>query len=243
MIVRDLERNALQSHSASWILLADGKRALIGARPRPTGDLGVKAHFEHLSGPGDAIELFGVDGHYGGVAPIEDGRWNVAFSVPAQRVRAAGGDLDMLFAHIVQENRALRDRFLHARRTGDWLTSPLPRFAVAKDWPRRIIPLGNAAASIEPVGGEGMGLAMRSAELASEMLLSGEMNLAGLRRDFARLWRTRRYGCRAAGWMVSQPGVARWIAPLAEFKPLKRAAMAMLGKSHLSLSAAGRRLG
>ena len=56
------------------------------------------------------------------------------------------------------------------RRVGPWLVSPLPRFSVARRWPERVIPVGNAAAALEPIGGEGMGLALRSAELAAAAL-------------------------------------------------------------------------
>ena len=86
-----------------------------------------------------------------------------------------------------------------ARRVGAWLASPLPRFGVDHDWPERVIPLGNAAAAVEPVGGEGMGLAMRSAELAVAHLLHVIRNglafdPARLRRAFSALWRPRRAG-------------------------------------------------
>ena len=231
IVARDLATNESRQLSADWTLLADGKRSFAAARPGSTDDLGVKAHFENIAGPRDAIELFGVDGHYGGVAPIEDGRWNVAFSVPRRRIRAARGDMDAMFEQIVRENRVLRERFARARRAGEWLASPLPRFAISRSWPARVIPLGNAAAAIEPVGGEGMGLAMRSAELAARMLISEQANIAALRRQFQTLWQTRARACRAAALMVSMPALSRWIAPsLRRAVPIPRAMMTLMGK-------------
>jgi 2-polyprenyl-6-methoxyphenol hydroxylase-like FAD-dependent oxidoreductase len=109
------------------------------------------------------LKLFGVTGHYVGVAPIEDGRSNVAFSVPAKRLEAFRGDLDALWRQLLTENPTLAERFGGAERVSDWLASPLPRFAIQRRWPEGVIPLGNAAAALEPIGGEGMGLAMRSA--------------------------------------------------------------------------------
>jgi 2-polyprenyl-6-methoxyphenol hydroxylase-like FAD-dependent oxidoreductase len=191
----------------------------------------VKAHFENIAGPRDAIELFGVDGHYGGVAPIEDGRWNVAFSVPRRRIRAARGDMDAMFEQIIRENGVLRKRFARAQRVSGWLASPLPRFAISRSWPTRVIPLGNAAAAIEPVGGEGMGLAMRSAELAAQMLITGGVDLNELRRAFRRIWRMRSVSCRATAKVVSNPALSRWIAPsLRRAKPITRAMMKLMGK-------------
>src|SRR5205085_2139760 len=84
-----------------------------------------------------------------------------------------------------------------------------PRFAVRKHWQARVIPLGNAAAALEPVGGEGMGLALCSAELAAEMLLSRRQDVSGLRVAYERLWRARRFGCRAAAVAVSDPRLSR----------------------------------
>jgi flavin-dependent dehydrogenase len=231
VVVRDLATNKSQQQSADWTLLADGKGSLASERPGSTDDLGVKTHFENIAGPRDAIELFGVNGHYGGVAPIEDGRWNVAFSVPRRRVRAACADMDAMFEQIIRENQVLRERFAAAQRLSGWLASPLPRFAISRSWPARVIPLGNAAAAIEPVGGEGMGLAMRSAELAAQMLISGEVDLHELRRAFRSIWRMRSVSCRATAKAVSNPALSQWIAhSLRRAKPITRAIMKLMGK-------------
>ncbi len=229
--IRDLLDNRVRKVEASWTLLADGKCSLLEPRPRPTNDLGLKAHFQKLDGPRDAIELFGVDGHYGGAAPIEGGLWNVAFSVPRRRIQQAGGDLDGMFERIITENTSLRRRFRGAHRVTEWLASPLPRFPIARQWPDGIIPLGNAAAAIEPVGGEGMGLAMRSAELAATMLLSSDVNIARLRQSFQQLWRTRSLSCRATAKVVSHPMLASWVAPIGRFKIASGSMMRLMGKT------------
>jgi flavin-dependent dehydrogenase len=205
--VRELTENRVETLHPPWILLADGKGALLPERPRATADFGVKAHFESVEGPGDAVELFGVRGHYVGLAPIEGGLFNVAMSLPARRLEKAGGDFDGLWREIVLENCNLGRRFLNARRVGEWLASPLPRFGVGRDWPLKVIPLGNAAAALEPIGGEGMGLAMRSAELAAEALNSGG-DTRRLRGRFNELWRRRRAACRGLAQLLSRPALA-----------------------------------
>ena len=229
--IRDPVTNGVSDSNADAVLLADGKSALLGGRaPPPTGDFGIKTHFEEVDGPRDAVELFGLAGCYGGIAPIEGGRWNVALSVPAQRVRHHAGDLAALFAELVAENPTLRRRLSAARQVGGWLASPLPRFAVRATWPRGIIPLGNAAAAIEPIGGEGMGLALRSAELAAAALCDSS-DPEKLRRSYHQLWRLRGRACRAGGAIASNP---RWSGPAARLlaavpMPL-RAGMALMGK-------------
>jgi len=216
--LRDLTNNTVEDLEPAWALVADGKAALCGPAgraPAVTGDFGVKAHFELVAGPRDAIELFSTQGTYGGLAAIEAGRWNAAFSVPATMLREHHGDIAAVFERLAGSNPALGRRVAGARRVGPWLASPLPRFGVLKTWPRHVIPIGNAAAALEPIGGEGMGLAMRSAELAVEALGEpGGFRAATLARAYSRLWRVRRAGCRATARVVASPIWAEWAAEM-----------------------------
>lgn len=208
--VRDLLTNAVEEARPDWVIVADGKSALLGPSiPVPTKDFGLKVHFKDVAGPDDAIELFGSMGTYGGLAPIENNRWNAAFSVPAPLLRTHAGDLEMVWERLVGENKTLRKRLADATRVSPFLASPLPRFAVRRGWPSRVVPVGNAAAALEPIGGEGMGLALRSAELAAEQLIrtvdSGAtaFDPTELQSQYHHLWRTRRAACRAAAKVVS----------------------------------------
>jgi 2-polyprenyl-6-methoxyphenol hydroxylase-like FAD-dependent oxidoreductase len=221
---RELRTNITTETFADWIFVADGKGSLLGRSPAATGDLGIKTHFENVNGPRDAIELFAGRGHYGGLAAVEGHRWNAAFSIPAERVRRhGGGDLQKLFDAVTGEIPSLGQRLAGARRVSPWLASPLPRFAVAHRWPERVIPLGNAAAALEPVGGEGMGLALRSAELAAAAVIAaghGDMSpVQKLPQQFSQLWKTRRMVCRAIAKLFSNPSMADAIAPLMAANP------------------------
>ena len=234
--VRDLQTNAVSELHPSQVIVADGKSALPGSAPAPTRDMGIKCHWVGVDGPRDAIELFGCAGCYGGLAAIEGDRWNSAFSVPAERVRAQRGDLDALFGALLEENPMLARRLTGARRTGPWLAAPLPRFAVQKKRMPGVIPVGNAAAALEPIGGEGMGLALRSAELAANALLEsdGQWDAArdrSLRKQYQRLWRTRRLACRAAALLVSSEPLASSALPLfTTSEPLARGILQAMGK-------------
>ena len=227
--VRDLVTNTVESHRPTYLLIADGKAALLPDRPLPTADLGMKAHFEDVDGPRDAIELFGLTRCYGGLAPIEGGRWNAAFSVPAARVRDSKGDVAGVFTAMESENVNLRRRLARARQLSEWLASPLPRFGVRRRWPANVIPLGNAAAAVEPIGGEGMGLALRSAELAAEALVTRTNSLP---RHMRRLWAVRRAACRIGGKAASRPLISiAAVELLGHNERLARAAMALMGKT------------
>lgn len=232
-----LEDNAVVRRAFDLVLLADGKSALLGDKPRPTGDLGVKAHFRGVRADPGSIHLFTLDGHYGGLAAVEDGLWNVALSVPDVVVRKYDGDLERLWADAVRGHPFLARAFAGSERVGKILASPLPRFPVRGKWPANLIPVGNAAAALEPIGGEGMGLAMRSAELAADAILTARdagtgVDITSLRRDYGRLWRTRRAACRSAAMALSHPGVAGIMIPWsAGCEDLTRAVLRLMGKA------------
>lgn len=242
--VRDLQSNQVNEHPFDCVLIADGKAGVMPGSITPTDDFGLKAHFIGIDAPRDAIELFGVEGHYGGIAPIETGKWNIAFSVPGRRLKAhavargsrpcehpqrgrdarvkveRSNDLDVLFREICNENAALRSQLRPTKRVTNWLISPLPRFAVSRTWPPNVIPLGNAAAALEPIGGEGMGLAMRSAELAAHAIIAAtrsnrKIDTEALRRAYRKLWNLRQVACRTGAKLFSSPTLSRWSVSLA----------------------------
>ena len=226
LTLRHLETNRIETLCPNWLMIADAKnRAGQGV-----DDFGIKAHFQNVNARCDTIELFGCRGLYGGLAPIEDGRWNIAFSIPAPRLREQRGDIKLLFSQLMTENSSLANRLAGAAQVTPWLAAPLPRFAVARHWPARVIPMGNAAAAIEPIGGEGMGLAIRSAELAGQCLIEGR-SMLWLRSEYRRLWNTRRFACRLAGLVVSSPLASKLLLPILDVSPaLVEISLRLLGK-------------
>jgi 2-polyprenyl-6-methoxyphenol hydroxylase-like FAD-dependent oxidoreductase len=230
---RDLRSNRLTTAVADWLVVADGKGAFLPpGTPPASGDLGIKAHFEGVDGPRDAIELFAGPNCYGGLAAVNGDRWNAAFSIPAAAVRQARGDLAAAFEAVVAFNPELRVRMMGARRVTRWLAAPLPRFPVTEPWPHHVVPVGNAAAALEPIGGEGMGLALRSAELAAARIASATSGNPLLPDAYRRLWRTRRGVCRVAARAVSIPPIADALAPIIFNSPwLGLAAMRWAGKA------------
>jgi 2-polyprenyl-6-methoxyphenol hydroxylase-like FAD-dependent oxidoreductase len=229
--VRDLATNEVRELRPGVVVVADGKGIVADLpAPDPSGDFGIKAHFTGVDGPADAIELFSTSGRYGGLAAIEGGRWNAAFSVSGEQLKCFGGNVDALFGSLVEGNVTLARRLRRAARVGDWLASPLPRFGVRTGWPAGVIPVGNAAAAIEPIGGEGMGLAMRSAELAAEAILN-RTGAKQLLADYQRLWRVRRPACRAAAVALSSSRTSgEVLSLLKDFAGLLSAGMRLVGK-------------
>ena len=147
------------------------------------------------------------------------------------------GDLDELFSRIVHENVALQRRLAGARRDGPWLAATLPRFAAVQRWPSGVVPVGNAAAALEPVGGEGIGLALHSAELAAAAIGAGRGSFSPtaselLHAQYVHLWRRRRLACRAMALLLSRPSIAELGIPILAAHPdWAQAALRLMGKS------------
>jgi flavin-dependent dehydrogenase len=224
--------------SAKIVVLADGKSIMPTGRPASTGDMGVKAHFRGVEFPAATIGLLALAGHYVGIAPVERGLWNVAMNVPAARLKQVSGNLQTLFDTLLTENPALQSAFAHAHRATDWLAAPLPRFPVRREWPPGIVPVGNAAAALEPIGGEGMGLAMRSAELAASEIIASLTTGRSIDTDlllaqYDSLWRIRRAACRTGALLISHRfPAAIAVSSLRTLPAIGQLAMTLAGKTH-----------
>ncbi|MEM7807702.1 MAG: hypothetical protein AAF561_06290 [Planctomycetota bacterium] len=227
---------------ADVVFLADGKGTLAGGTttpPKPTGDLGLKAHFTGVALDPASIALLALDGHYVGAAAVSDGDrvvWNLAMNVPAAKLRR-GESHDALFERLLSENPVLAEAVSDATRIGDWLASPLPRFAPrrSKIWPPGVVPIGNAAAALEPIGGEGMGLAIASAYAAADLVAREGWDQATLRQldvRYSKLWRTRRVACRLTAMAMSRGWSSRAVVSAARVLPaVSRLGLRLTGKA------------
>jgi len=226
--VRMLSDNRTTTLASDYVVVADGRGTGLGNRPPLTGDMGIKCHYESIAAPAHTITLYSTNGTYGGVAPVEGERWNVAFSVPAERLKHAGGDVGRVFEEMIRANPVMSREFSGARRTGEWLAAPLPRYGVRRDWPQNVIPVGNAAAAIEPIGGEGMGMAIASAELCAQAICDDDV--AGLRARYESLWGSRVWSCRAGAVAMSNRYASDFLVGLSELPSVARMGFGLVGK-------------
>lgn len=167
--------------TADDILLATGKHDLRGAARDADDDadpvLGLRVRLPAPPGIADAIELHLFDGGYAGLVVQEDGSANLCMAVARSRVRAAGDPMALLVT-LARENPALAARL-------DRLDPAAAIDAVANvpyGWRARttvpgIYRLGDQAAVIPSLAGEGMGIAIASGTAAAQAILSG--NSAG----------------------------------------------------------------
>lgn len=123
---------------------------------------------------GDAVELFLFDRGYAGLVRQEDGSANLCLAVHKSRLTEAGGRPEALLAAWGADNARLGDRLA----AGDAIGPIDAIAAVPYGWRRTdgdagLWRLGDQAAVIPSLAGEGMGIALATAESAAKAWQSG----------------------------------------------------------------------
>lgn len=200
--------------SADLILHTDGHGRHDPAGPTPVrpGVLGLKCHLvldvrglRMRSPPGRGLATLG----YVGLISVERGLATCALVASTNLVSKHAQDHDALLASLWPGyDPATRAR---AGDLGRWHACGVHDSAYVTPGHLRSFRLGNAAAAVEPVGGEGIGLALWSAHTLAA-LLAQDAPLAHTHRRFAaayrRRLRTRRPACRLAAEVLSRPALA-----------------------------------
>lgn len=206
---------------AGSVFLATGKHDLRGlARPKlETADstLGLRVkigpHPKLTALIGSSIELHLFDRGYVGLLLQEDGRANLCLAVRKSRLAEADGKPETLLRQLGDAIPALGERlaFLDALPDADAIAS-VPYGWRATETVPGIFRLGDQAAVIPSIAGEGNGIAIASGVAAAASWSTGGAAAApAYQRDFAR--RTRR-PVAIAKWLWER-GETPWTAALA----------------------------
>ena len=162
---------------AEALLLATGKHELRGvARPVEGRAVGLRTSLgappalaASLEG---MIELHLFDGGYGGLLMQEDGRANLCLSVSRERLKQAGG-VESLVAGIAGELPALRARMAEGA-AGEWsAVAGVPYGWHARRTPQGLYRLGDQAAVIASLAGDGIAIALESGMAAARAVIDG----------------------------------------------------------------------
>lgn len=184
------------------------------AVPGRAGVVGLKCH---VTAPGGVrgLRMRCAPGAYIGLVQVEGAEATCALVARSTLVRAHGGDIDAMLS-------AIWPAFDGARRTTPWLSCPVQSAGFTPPGHPRSFRAGNAAAAVEPVGGEGIGLALWSGvTLGTHLGGMGVVTPESLRRaqrEYARAYRarlrTRRAACRAAAEVLMRPHLMGALWPL-----------------------------
>ena len=207
---------------ARVVLGAYGKRGLLDRKlgrsflQARSPFVAFKAHYEGVNLPG-VIELHAFPGGYCGLSHVEQGRVNACWIGREEVLKEAGGTPETMITQSLMQNPALARRFQAMERVTDRFIAVsqitfIPKGAFAGD----VCMIGDTAGMIAPMCGDGMAMALRSAELATPLVvafLAGRMTAAHFRERYTRAWR-REFGMRMrlGRWMhhgYCRPAVAR----------------------------------
>jgi flavin-dependent dehydrogenase len=202
---------------ARTVIMAYGRRSLPGLSSQSAGDngrlplryVGVKRHYT-VAGEGGGmppqVELYLFPGGYAGLNPVEGGRINLCLLASYNAFAAAGRSLDGMINRAAAGNRALAQRLAQAQPVAgsECAVAPVDTGRPAVSWDGAAN-LGDAAVMLPPLCGDGMAMALRSAELCAPLAdayLRGTLSLPGWADAYQRLW-TAEFGPRVA--------VGRWL--------------------------------
>lgn len=185
-----------------------------GPTPNAPGLVGLKCHLAP-SRPIEGVTMRAFAGGYAGSISIEDGEATLAACVRASLVARFGGDHDALLGATCPE-------YDPRERSSEWMACPVPRSRPIRAGHPRSFRIGNAAAGVDPVGGEGIGLALWAGDRLGSLMAGADLgsiaSLGGMRRSmhaaYHRRTRTRRPACHLAAESLMRPRLVRAIWPL-----------------------------
>lgn len=158
---------------------------------------------------GGAIELHLFEQGYCGIVLQEGGRGNLCLAVRKARLARSGSDPDRLLADWAAESPAFGER-LGFREAGCDAIGAIPYGWIAGDGMPGIFRLGDQAAVIPSLAGEGNGIALASGIMAAKAWLAGEKAQDFQTRLAGKTTRPVRLALRLWNW-GEQPGAAQFL--------------------------------
>ena len=202
---------------------------------RPGDLFGFKAHFRGSRLPSGLMPLVCFPGGYGGM--VETGGERVSLSCCVRRdrlehIRRNGSSLGAgaaVLAHIETSCRGVRQALDGAALDGTWLSAGPIRPGLRARSHDGIFLIGNAAGEAHPVVAEGISMAMQSAWLLSERLLTRQGDILrgrgteSLAEDYARIWRdsfsARLHAAAVIAHLAMRPSAVALVLPMLRMCP------------------------
>lgn len=190
---------------ATVTIAADGRHSALVQRTGTTATrswfrpryFGLKRHL-HVSGsdpePDGMVGLHLVAGGYVGTCRIETGMTNLCGLLPESVLKKHRGDLDRLAERIFPGNDVLGRLWHSARPAGEWKTVADVRVGVSTPTLPGVLYAGDSQGTIDPLGGQGMTLALLGAEMLAPFVtraLAAGCVGGTLQKEYAADWHRR----------------------------------------------------
>lgn len=150
-----------------------------------------KAHFTGMDLDGQ-IELHTFPGGYCGFSPVEDGRVNACWIADQEALRDAGGRPEAMIDTVLSRNQRLAARFDRLHQTADGFEA-VSQITLARKslFAKDVCMIGDTAAMIAPLCGDGMAMALRTSALVvppATSFLNGHIGGDDFRRHYGDVW-------------------------------------------------------
>jgi flavin-dependent dehydrogenase len=170
---------------------AELRPASDAAAPQRTSYVGVKCHYSGLALPPE-VQLYMFDGGYAGLSPVEGGYANLCLLASRAAFTRAGGTASTMLAAATRWNPALAAALVGGTPVAgsEVAVAPVDTGRPAVPW-LRFPRLGDAATMIPPLCGDGMAMALRSAELCAPLahaVLAGRLAPAAWEQAYTAAW-------------------------------------------------------
>ncbi|HEX9187654.1 MAG TPA: NAD(P)/FAD-dependent oxidoreductase, partial [Vicinamibacteria bacterium] len=156
------------------VVAADGRLGVVARRlgllrEHPTlRRFAVRGYWEGMDGLEELGEMHVAAGGYCGVAPLSRALANVAFVLDARDMAPAAGDLEGFFRRTIRERwPRVAERLDRARLTSPPMAVGPLALVCRRVADPGVVLAGDAAGFFDPFTGEGVTLALRTAELAA----------------------------------------------------------------------------
>ncbi len=142
----------------------------------------------------DRVELHAFDGGYCGMSHVEGGLVNACLIARVGALRDAGRTYEALRDGLMRTNPALARRFDELEPVMERpVTVSQVSFRTKSTFEGDVMMVGDTAAMIAPLCGDGMAMALRSASMAGPLVsafLSGQVAFGEMKKEYDRAWRS-----------------------------------------------------
>ncbi|CAM4161942.1 NAD(P)/FAD-dependent oxidoreductase [Paenibacillus alkaliterrae] len=188
--------------------------------------MGVKSHFDGITME-PVIEMYFFRGGYLGLCKVEDGHVNAAALLERDAFANAGKSIMSIMEAAAQRNPKLAQRLAAAVPVRDTQAAVAPVHLKRKPLAWDTLPLlGDAAAMIAPLCGDGMSMALRSAAICAPLVdsyLRGNLTLGDWEQQYTRTIQREFNGPLRWGsllqWLLSMPAVTQLLPGAARLAP------------------------
>ncbi len=185
------------SYQANYVIGAYGKRSVLDKQlsrkfiKESSPYLAVKAHYQG-NFPDNEVHLHNFEGGYCGLSKVESGHINVCYITDYKSFKSYK-NIDSFQENVMSKNNYLKTAFQKYKMVFD---KPLTISQISFDHKQvvsnHILMCGDSAGMIHPLAGNGMSMAIRAAEMTSELILqavSGTISTrAELEQRYKKMW-------------------------------------------------------